>query len=201
MSRARSARATSSSVSISVSISVPMPSASPPSPIDSDADDPGRAGKIVYRCGDVLIHYPSDRRWPGRQQPAARAGRHHLRRRHREHLSAQGAAHRRARRADLRDRIGRPRPRPGPAGPCRRRRRRGVPAGRTPPGSARHARRTGTASPAPSTPGGRPPWQIGRHPRPAARASSAAQITATTSTRRPRQNRGNSTCERPQPAA
>ena len=41
--------------------------------------------------------------------------------------------------------------------------------------------------------------QIARHPRPAARASSAAQITATTSTRRPRQNRGNSTCERPQP--
>jgi hypothetical protein len=35
--------------------------------------------------------------------------------------------------------------------------------------------------------------QIARHPRPAARASSAAQITATTSTRRPRQNRGNST--------
>ena len=43
--------------------------------------------------------------------------------------------------------------------------------------------------------------QIRRHPQPAARANSAAQITATASTRRPRQNRGNSTCERPQPAS
>lgn len=43
--------------------------------------------------------------------------------------------------------------------------------------------------------------QIRRHPQPAARASSAAQITETASTRRPRQNRGSSTCERPQPAA
>lgn len=41
---------------------------------------------------------------------------------------------------------------------------------------------------------------IRRHPQPAARASNAAQITATASTRRPKQNRGNSTCERPQPA-
>jgi hypothetical protein len=42
--------------------------------------------------------------------------------------------------------------------------------------------------------------QIRRHPQPAARASSAGQITLTASTRRPRQNRGSSTCERPQPA-
>lgn len=42
--------------------------------------------------------------------------------------------------------------------------------------------------------------QIRRHPQPAARASSVGQITATASTRRPRQNRGSSTCERPQPA-
>jgi hypothetical protein len=42
---------------------------------------------------------------------------------------------------------------------------------------------------------------IERHPRPQARANTAAQITATTSTRRPKQNRGNSTWERPQPAA
>ena len=41
---------------------------------------------------------------------------------------------------------------------------------------------------------------IRRHPQPAARASNAAQTTATASTRRPSQNRGNSTCERPQPA-
>ena len=40
-----------------------------------------------------------------------------------------------------------------------------------------------------------------RQPCPAARASSAAQITATASTRRPSTNRGNSTCERPQPPA
>lgn len=42
---------------------------------------------------------------------------------------------------------------------------------------------------------------IVRHPCPAERASDAAEITPTTSTRRPRQNRGNSTCERPQPGA
>lgn len=38
-----------------------------------------------------------------------------------------------------------------------------------------------------------------RHPQPAARTSSAAQINATGSTRRPRQNRGNKVCERPHP--
>ena len=42
--------------------------------------------------------------------------------------------------------------------------------------------------------------QIRRHPQPDARANSAAQITVTGSTRRPRQSRGNSTCERPHPA-
>ena len=40
-----------------------------------------------------------------------------------------------------------------------------------------------------------------RQPCPAARASSAAQITATASTRRPSTDRGNSTRERPQPPA
>lgn len=43
--------------------------------------------------------------------------------------------------------------------------------------------------------------QIRRHPEPAARATSAAQITVTASTRRPSQNRGRSTCERPHPPA
>jgi hypothetical protein len=43
--------------------------------------------------------------------------------------------------------------------------------------------------------------QIRRHPQPVAQASSAGQITDTGSTRRPRQNRGSSTCERPQPPA
>jgi hypothetical protein len=42
---------------------------------------------------------------------------------------------------------------------------------------------------------------IRRQPQPAARATSAAQITETTSTRRPRHNRGSSTCERPHPPA
>lgn len=41
--------------------------------------------------------------------------------------------------------------------------------------------------------------QIRRHPQPAAQLTSAAQITNTGSTRLPRQNRGNSTCERPHP--
>lgn len=43
--------------------------------------------------------------------------------------------------------------------------------------------------------------QTRRQPQPAARLTSAAQITATTSTRLPRQNRGNSTCVRPHPPA
>lgn len=43
--------------------------------------------------------------------------------------------------------------------------------------------------------------QIRRQPQPAARASSAAQITATGSTRRASQNRGNNTWVRPQPPA
>jgi hypothetical protein len=43
--------------------------------------------------------------------------------------------------------------------------------------------------------------QIRRHPQPVAQPSSADQITDTGSTRRPRQNRGNSTCERPHPPA
>ena len=43
--------------------------------------------------------------------------------------------------------------------------------------------------------------QIRRQPQPAARATNAAQITLTASTRRPRQNRRSSTCERPHPPA
>ena len=43
--------------------------------------------------------------------------------------------------------------------------------------------------------------QIRRHPQPVAQANNADQITDTASTRRPRQNRGNSTCERPHPPA
>jgi hypothetical protein len=43
--------------------------------------------------------------------------------------------------------------------------------------------------------------QIRRHPQPLAQASNADQITDTASTRRPRQNRGSSTCERPHPPA
>ena len=74
------------------------------------------------------------------------------------------------------------------------------PATRTPPGSARRARRTATASPRTVEAGHPAAAVILRQPCPAAR-SSAAQITATTSTRRPRQNRGNSTCVRPHPPA
>jgi hypothetical protein len=43
--------------------------------------------------------------------------------------------------------------------------------------------------------------QIRRQPTPAARLTNAAQIASTTSTRRPRQNRGSSTCVHPHPPA
>ena len=110
------------------------------------------------------------------------------------------AAHRRARGANLRDRV------------CSRTARRDQPvqihAGAREPFQPRepHPDRLGMRgenrdSQPRTVEAGRPAAALTRRqPCPAARAS-AAQITATASTRRPSTNRGNSTCERPRPPA
>ena len=136
---------------------------------------------------------------PRPQQPATRARRHQLRSRHLEHGATGRAAHRRTPGPDLSDRIR------GRA--CRRGQPIHVRADVASRSNRANPARIGSACAAnrdsqPRTvEAGRPAAaQIRRHPQPAARASSVAQITATASTRRPRQNRGSSRCEWPQPA-
>ena len=134
------------------------------------------------------------------QQPAPRTRRHHLGHRHGEHRRPRArrtAAHA----APICATASAHAP---PAGTSRSR----SPPAATPRSSRANPTRICSACAAnrPSQPrtveaGRRTNSVILRQPDPAASARSAVQITDTASTRRPSNDRGNSTCERPHPAA